>query len=77
MKDAATVVEYGVPIDPKVMIEPPDAAELELEAGHPGRGDVGYVKRRKGRTTIRVLDLNSDERSTYRQTLLDELPEDD
>ncbi|MBI3821895.1 MAG: hypothetical protein HY289_04350 [Planctomycetes bacterium] len=47
MKEAAAIVEYGVPIDPRVMIEPPDPAELELEAGHPGLGDVGYVKRRK------------------------------
>lgn len=47
MKDAATVVEYGVPIDPRTIIEPPDAPELELEAGHPGLGDEGYVQRRK------------------------------
>src|SRR5271169_2603127 len=47
MKEAAAVVEYGVPIDPKIMIEPPDPAELELEPGHPGLGDAGYVQRRK------------------------------
>jgi len=47
MKDAATIVEYGVPIDPRTMIEPPDAAELELEPGHPGLGDRNYVERRK------------------------------
>jgi phenylalanine-4-hydroxylase len=29
------------------MVEPPDAAALELEAGHPGLGDVEYVERRK------------------------------
>jgi phenylalanine-4-hydroxylase len=46
MKDA-TMVEYGVPIDAKVMVEPPDATELELEPGHPGLGDEGYVQRRK------------------------------
>jgi len=46
MKDPETIVEYGVPIDPKVMIEPPDPDTLELEAGHPGRGDAGYVRRR-------------------------------
>ncbi len=47
MKEAPAIVEYGVPIDPKIMIEPPDPAELELEPGHPGLGDAGYVKRRK------------------------------
>src|SRR5438552_18623126 len=47
MKENTPIVEYGMPIDARVMIEPPDAAELELEAGHPGLGDEGYVKRRK------------------------------
>lgn len=47
MKDPATIVEYGVPIDPKVMIEPPDPDTLELEPGHPGLGDSAYVQRRK------------------------------
>ena len=47
MKEAPPVVEYGVPIDPRTMIEPPDAAELEFEPGHPGLGDAGYVQRRK------------------------------
>jgi phenylalanine-4-hydroxylase len=47
MKDAATIVEYGVPIDPRSMIEPADPAELELEPGHPGLGDAGYVQRRR------------------------------
>src|SRR5688500_13570914 len=46
MEDRPTVVEYGVPIDPKVMIEPPDLETLELEPGHPGLGDAAYVKRR-------------------------------
>jgi phenylalanine-4-hydroxylase len=46
MKDPATIVEYGVPIDPKVMIEPPDPDTLQLEPGHPGLGDAGYVERR-------------------------------
>jgi phenylalanine-4-hydroxylase len=40
------LVEYGVAIDPRTMIEPPDVAELELEPGHPGLGDAGYVERR-------------------------------
>src|SRR5262245_16593498 len=46
MKETASLVEYGVPIDPNIMIEPPDATELELEPGHPGLGDEGYVQRR-------------------------------
>jgi phenylalanine-4-hydroxylase len=47
MNQAAKLVEYGVPIDPQVMVTPPDATELELEPGHPGLGDEGYVRRRK------------------------------
>jgi phenylalanine-4-hydroxylase len=47
MKEKTPIVEYGVPIDARVMIEPPDVAELELEPGHPGVGDTAYVKRRK------------------------------
>jgi phenylalanine-4-hydroxylase len=47
MKPAATLVEYGVPIDPQLMVTPPDATELELEPGHPGLGDAEYIRRRK------------------------------
>lgn len=47
MKDPATIIEYGVPIDPKVMVEPPDPDTLELEEGHPGLGDADYVRRRR------------------------------
>jgi phenylalanine-4-hydroxylase len=47
MKDAGTIIEYGVPIDPRTMIEPPDPDTLELEPGHPGLNDAGYVQRRK------------------------------
>jgi phenylalanine-4-hydroxylase len=46
MKDA-TLVEYGAPIDPQVMVTPPDVTELELEPGHPGLGDDGYIRRRQ------------------------------
>src|ERR1043165_437210 len=46
MKDAAPMVEYGVEIDPRSMVEPPDAEVLELEVGHPGLGDTAYVERR-------------------------------
>jgi phenylalanine-4-hydroxylase len=45
--EKATLVEYGMPIDPNVMVEPPDVTELELEPGHPGLGDVNYIRRRK------------------------------
>jgi phenylalanine-4-hydroxylase len=47
MKEKPQIVEYGVAIDPQIMIEPPDAAELELEPGHPGLRDEEYVQRRK------------------------------
>src|SRR3954453_9394920 len=47
MEEAATLVEYGVPIDPERMVSPPDATELELEPGHPGEGDAEYIRRRK------------------------------
>jgi len=46
MKEAP-IVEYGAPVDPRTMVEPPDVTELELEPGHPGLGDVAYVQRRK------------------------------
>jgi phenylalanine-4-hydroxylase len=42
-----TLTEYGVEIDAKQMIEPPDPEILELEPGHPGEHDVAYVKRRE------------------------------
>jgi phenylalanine-4-hydroxylase len=47
MKKADTLVEYGVPIDPEIMVAPPDVTELELEPGHPGQGDEEYIRRRK------------------------------
>src|SRR5437763_8607495 len=43
----ATLIEYGTPIDPEMMVSPPDVTELELEPGHPGLGDEEYVRRRK------------------------------
>ncbi len=42
-----TLIEYGVPIDPEAMVSPPEATELELEPGHPGLGDEGYIERRR------------------------------
>lgn len=47
MAQPETIVEYGVTIDARQMIEPPDAADLELEPGHPGLGDAAYVARRE------------------------------
>jgi phenylalanine-4-hydroxylase len=47
MKDPTRVIEYGVPIDPRTIIEPPDPDELVLEADHPGRADAAYVERRR------------------------------
>ena len=47
MKKANTLVEYGAPIDPRTMLEPPDAGTFELEPGHPGMGDAAYLRRRQ------------------------------
>jgi phenylalanine-4-hydroxylase len=47
MKETTPIVEYGQAIDPNVMVAPPDATALELEAGHPGLGDAAYVQRRQ------------------------------
>jgi phenylalanine-4-hydroxylase len=48
MKESTPIIEYGAVIDPRMMVQPPDVAELELEPGHPGLGDAEYVQRRKG-----------------------------
>lgn len=42
-----TLTEYGAAIDAQAMVKPPDVTELELEPGHPGLGDEGYIRRRK------------------------------
>jgi phenylalanine-4-hydroxylase len=47
MQEARKLVEYGLPIDPEVMVAPPETTELELEPGHPGLGDERYVQRRR------------------------------
>src|SRR5215469_12101009 len=47
MNETTPMVEYGAVIDPRRMVEPPDATELELEPGHPGLGDAAYVQRRR------------------------------
>ncbi len=46
MREPDKIIEYGVAIDPRAMIEPPDADRLDLEQGHPGLGDAAYVRRR-------------------------------
>lgn len=46
MQDPDRIVEYGSPIDPRTLLEPPDTDRLELEPGHPGIGDTAYVQRR-------------------------------
>ena len=45
--EKAPLIEYGAPIDPNVMVAPPDVTELELEPGHPGINDQGYIRRRR------------------------------
>jgi len=47
MEKPSMLVEYGAPIDPEAMVKPPDTTELELEPGHPGLGDEGYIRRRR------------------------------
>ena len=47
MKKAATLVEYGLPIDASLMVTPQDVTALDLEPGHPGLGDDEYIRRRK------------------------------
>src|SRR5881394_3772744 len=47
MNTPNTLTEYGVPLDAQTMVTPQDVTELELEPGHPGLGDEGYIQRRK------------------------------
>src|SRR5436189_1659551 len=47
MNNPTPLTEYGVPFDPQTMVTPQDVTELELEPGHPGLGDEGYIQRRK------------------------------
>ena len=47
MEKGTPLTEYGAPIDPQTMVTPPEATELELEPGHPGLGDAGYIERRR------------------------------
>ena len=47
MDERATIREYGEPIDLQSIIDPHDPETLELDEGHPGRGDSAYVERRR------------------------------
>ena len=47
MEEVTPLTEYGAPIDPQVMIAPPESTALELEPGHPGLGDADYIERRR------------------------------
>jgi phenylalanine-4-hydroxylase len=42
-----TLIQYGVAIDPKHMVAPPDITELELDPLTPGLDDPAYVARRR------------------------------
>ena len=42
-----TLIQYGERIDPKLMVAPPDATELELDPGTPGLDDPAYIARRQ------------------------------
>src|SRR4051794_41925036 len=46
MKEDA-LIQYGVAIDPKHMVAPPDITELELDPLTPGLDDPDYVARRR------------------------------
>jgi phenylalanine-4-hydroxylase len=86
MNNAGILIEYGVPIDPQLMVTPPDATELELEPGHPGEGDLGYIHRRKELFALcrkhrveglgpPLIDYNAEETRIWREVSpkLDEL----
>ena len=87
MKETTTrLTEYGVPIDPDAMVTPPDVTELELEPGHPGLGDEGYIQRRKELFALcrkhrlenlgpPLIDYNAEETRIWREVSpkLDEL----
>jgi phenylalanine-4-hydroxylase len=87
MKETTTrLTEYGLPIHPDAMVTPPDVTELELEPGHPGLGDEGYIQRRKELFALcrkhrlenlgpPLIDYNAEETRIWREVSpkLDEL----
>ena len=52
MDEVTPLTEYGAPVDPRLMVAPPEATELELEPDHPGLGDQAYIERRKALFTL-------------------------
>src|SRR5262249_16627323 len=86
MQETSQMVEYGVPIDARTMIEPPDAAELELQLHHPTLPPYVSVQRRKdffavcrrhrvGRLGTPLIDYKAEETRIWREVSpkLDEL----
>ncbi len=55
MKEA--LIQYGQVIDPRMMVAPPDAAELEVDPKTPGLDDADYMARRRG-----IFDLTRQHR---------------
>ena len=47
MKDAATLTEYGKPLDPQSMVAPTEATTFEPESDAPGIDDAAYLERRR------------------------------
>lgn len=47
MNSPAPLIQYGVPIDPRDMVAPPDPDELEVDPKTPGIDDPGYMARRR------------------------------
>ncbi len=47
VNNSNTLIEYGAPIDAATMVAPPEVTQLELDPVHPGRGDAGYIQRRR------------------------------
>ena len=86
MNERTTLTEYGATIDAQTMVTPPDVVELELEPGHPGLGDEGYIRRRRElfalcrkhrleRLGPPLIDYNAEETRIWREVSpkLDEL----
>lgn len=46
MKDA-TLIQYGVPVKPEEMVEPPEPTDVELDPKTPGLDDPAYLARRR------------------------------
>lgn len=78
MDEVTPLTEYGAPIDPQMMVTPPEATELELEPGHPGLGDAVYIKRREelfalcrrhrlARLGPPIIDYTSEETRIWRE----------